>query len=76
MNKWAILVDKHLDSEWKNNFSYNDKWRFEFAELLEKGVKDYSTDFVKPNWSEQHAYTLGYNSAIKELMELLNLESV
>lgn len=76
MNKWAILVDKYLDSEWKNQFSYNDNWRFELSEILERGYREFTTDFSKSNWSEQQAYTLGYNQAVKELKEFFNLEAL
>lgn len=76
MNKWAILVDKYLDSEWKNQFSYNDNWRMELSEILQHGYKDHTTEFSKPNWSEQQAYTLGYNQAVKELKEFFNLEAL
>lgn len=76
MNKWAILVDKDLDSEWKNQFSYNDDWRFELSQVLDRGCREFSTDFSKSNWSEQQAYTLGYNQAVKELKEFFNLETL
>jgi hypothetical protein len=48
----------------------------ELSEVLEHGCKDYTTEFAKPNWSEQQAYTLGYNQAVKELKEFFNLEAL